>query len=75
MSSVIEASDLELFQLGRIADPPASAEWKVIAKHKDCDYYEEIDTAESSDEANYMVGEYALAFGPEWHIDLIEPTV
>lgn len=29
---------------------------------------EEIDTAETKDEADYLQGEYTLAFGTGWHI-------
>jgi len=73
--SGLAASDMELFQLGLIPEPPESSEWRIIAKHRNCDYYEEIDTAESEQDAEFLAREYAIAFGPEWHIDLIEPTV
>ncbi len=29
---------------------------------------EEIDTAETKTKANYLVGEYQMAYGPEWTI-------
>lgn len=71
--ATLARSDIELFQLGIIPEPPVSTQWKIIAKHRDCDYYEEVDSADSAEEADYLVGEYALAFGREWHVDVIEP--
>ena len=34
---------------------------------------EELDIAESLDEAQYMVDEYTMAFGPGWEIWIEEP--
>jgi hypothetical protein len=33
---------------------------------------EEVDFAETRDEAEYLLGEYAMAFGPEWQLEIEE---
>jgi len=45
--------------------------FKIIGKYKN-NKPEEIDEAETSQEANYLVGEYRLAFGFEWSIWVVE---
>jgi len=50
-----------------------SEEFKIVAKHKDANYYEEVDTAESEEDADYLIGEYQVAFGPEWTITYLQP--
>ena len=34
---------------------------------------EELDEAKTEKEANYLLGEYALAYGPGWEIWIEEP--
>lgn len=51
-----------------------SEEFKIVAKHKDNNYYEEVDATESREDADYLIGEYQMAFGPEWSITYIEPN-
>jgi len=45
--------------------------FKIIGKYKN-NKPEEIDEAETLKEANYLVGEYRLAFGFEWSIWVAE---
>jgi hypothetical protein len=72
----ISPEDLDLFSIGKPYVPPQEPPtWKIIAKHEDCDYFEEVDTADDAETAEHLVGEYQMAFGPQWTIDFIAPTV
>lgn len=49
-------------------------EYKIVAKHKDNNYYEEVDAAESKEDADFLTSEYQMAYGPEWHVTCITPN-
>ena len=44
--------------------------YKVIGRYRNNDY-EEIDSAETKDEADFLRDEYRLAFGSEWLIKVV----
>lgn len=49
-------------------------EFKIVAKGEGTNYYEEIDTAETQEDADYLIGEYKMAFGPGWSVICIPPN-
>ena len=44
----------------------ASKEFKIMGKYQG--KTEEIDTAEDEQNADYLVGEYRMAFGSDWQV-------
>ena len=42
-------------------------EWKIMGKYRNSSA-EEIDTAKNENDAEYLVGEYLMAFGSGWRI-------
>lgn len=41
--------------------------YKIWAKYRDQDW-EEVDEADNFEDAQYLIGEYRMAFGPGWTI-------
>jgi len=41
--------------------------YKIMGKLKGCET-EEIDSAETAEDAEYLLGEYQLAFGSDWKL-------
>lgn len=44
--------------------------YKIMGRYQR-DEWEELDTSENSQDADYLVQEYRMAFGTEWEIKLV----